>query len=175
MLATENNKVVVSTLPANAPNWMVILFLVHYLVFPKNKASEAFEHLVTRPQIDFRKALSVLALYSAAVIAIAVFAVIFFHTNIVLAFAGALALGLLVCLCHGRSIVIWIIRMYQARAAAEVRLRCKLKPSCSEYMISEVGQYGVFAGVRRGLDRVRSCGDPAFSVQSESSPTAVSS
>jgi putative component of membrane protein insertase Oxa1/YidC/SpoIIIJ protein YidD len=59
-----------------------------------------------------------------------------------------------------RRIVVWLIRLYQRRAPASVRLRCVLIPSCSNYMIMVIEKFGLRAGLRKGIDRLRRCGPP---------------
>ena len=55
--------------------------------------------------------------------------------------------------------IIWAVHVYQNKAPDEVRLRCTMEPSCSEYMILAVQKYGVFKGVYKGIHRLKRCGD----------------
>lgn len=55
--------------------------------------------------------------------------------------------------------VIWLVHLYQNKAPDEVRLRCCMEPSCSEYMILAVQKYGVIKGVYKGTHRLFKCGD----------------
>ena len=55
--------------------------------------------------------------------------------------------------------VIWMVHFYQNKAPDEVRLRCTMEPSCSEYMILAVEKYGVFRGVYKGIHRLFRCGE----------------
>ena len=54
--------------------------------------------------------------------------------------------------------VIWMVHLYQNKASDETRLRCRMEPSCSEYMIMSVEKYGVIKGVCKGIDRLTRCG-----------------
>ena len=54
--------------------------------------------------------------------------------------------------------VIWMVHLYQNKASDETRLRCRMEPSCSEYMILAVEKYGVIRGVYKGIRRLFRCG-----------------
>ena len=58
-----------------------------------------------------------------------------------------------------KSIVIWLVRVYQHFAPDDIRQMCMYTPSCSEYMILAVEKYGVFRGVPKGIDRLSRCGE----------------
>ena len=64
---------------------------------------------------------------------------------------------LYVCL-HLRPIIICMVKLYQHFAPDKVRLRCKCKPSCSEYMLMAVQKYGPYKGGWKGVHRIRKCG-----------------
>ena len=55
--------------------------------------------------------------------------------------------------------VIWLVHLYQNKAPDEVRLKCVMEPSCSEYMILAVEKYGVIRGVFKGIHRLFRCGN----------------
>ena len=57
-----------------------------------------------------------------------------------------------------KKAVIWLVHFYQSKASDEVRLRCCMEPSCSEYMILAVQKYGVIRGVIKGIGRLFRCG-----------------
>jgi uncharacterized protein len=160
MASNNSGRVVVSTLPDNAPDWLVVIYLLKYMAFPNPERSPALEHLVVRPIINTSKILLVVSLHLLPATALVVLVVVFFRAYLAVTIVGVLVYGVAACVHKRRNIVIWLIRIYQARASAEVRLRCKLRPSCSEYMVECVQKYGAIVGVRRGLQRVRTCGDP---------------
>ncbi|MDB2576436.1 membrane protein insertion efficiency factor YidD [Planctomycetota bacterium] len=58
-------------------------------------------------------------------------------------------------------VVTWLIRLYQSRAPEEVRAKCVMTPRCSDYMAAAIAKYGLFAGVSKGVERLRRCGPPA--------------
>ena len=57
-----------------------------------------------------------------------------------------------------KSIIIWLVRVYQHYAPDDVRHLCLYTPSCSEYMILAVEKYGPFRGFMKGIDRLSRCG-----------------
>jgi len=57
------------------------------------------------------------------------------------------------CFCS-KLIVIGFVKLYQHYAPEDVRRRCLLKPTCSEYMIMAVQKYGVIKGVYKGIYRL---------------------
>lgn len=53
-----------------------------------------------------------------------------------------------------------MIRMYQRIAPGSVRDRCRFTPSCSEYAILAIGQYGFFKGWKLSILRFLRCRPP---------------
>jgi putative component of membrane protein insertase Oxa1/YidC/SpoIIIJ protein YidD len=53
-----------------------------------------------------------------------------------------------------KRMIIGIVRLYQHYAPEDIRRKCILKPTCSEYMILAVEKYGVFFGVKKGVHRL---------------------
>ncbi|MFD1485503.1 membrane protein insertion efficiency factor YidD [Lacticaseibacillus baoqingensis] len=54
--------------------------------------------------------------------------------------------------------LIWLIRLYQRYAPAQMRLRCCFTPSCSEYAILAINKYGWVIGGVKAMDRLSRCG-----------------
>lgn len=70
-------------------------------------------------------------------------------------------LGLILSICvFSKSILIFIIRLYQKYAPYEIRSRCVFIPCCSEYMILAIKKYGLIKGVKKGRDRFNRCHGP---------------
>lgn len=59
-----------------------------------------------------------------------------------------------------KRIIIFSIRLYQRYGPYEIRSRCLFIPNCSEYMILAIEKYGVYKGVRKGINRVLRCSEP---------------
>lgn len=71
---------------------------------------------------------------------------------------------LLLMLCsiiiHLKSIMIFIVRLYQLWAPEMMRNSCLFTPSCSEYMILAIEKYGCIKGFIKGVKRIRRCHTP---------------
>ena len=50
--------------------------------------------------------------------------------------------------------IIGCVRFYQHYAPEDIRRKCILKPTCSEYMILAVNKYGVFTGMKKSIYRL---------------------
>lgn len=59
-----------------------------------------------------------------------------------------------------KLILVWLVRVYQRYAKAEIRLRCCFEPSCSEYTILAIEKYGVLYGAIKCISRFRRCKHP---------------
>lgn len=56
-----------------------------------------------------------------------------------------------------KKILIFFIHLYQHFAPDSLRLKCRFEPSCSEYMILAIQKYGVFKGIKKGINRLKRC------------------
>ena len=110
-----------------------------------------------RPKVGYRNfsvALTVFVLSLAAVITL---------SNIFIkeyALAVSLAYAAVYILVISKKAVIWLVHLYQSKAADDTRLRCRFEPSCSEYMIKAVEKYGSVKGTLMGLKRLLRCRAP---------------
>ena len=59
-----------------------------------------------------------------------------------------------------RYYFVFAIRLYQRFASAETRLRCRWKPSCSEYGVMAIQKYGAIWGAVITVQRLRRCMPP---------------
>ncbi|ULQ58660.1 membrane protein insertion efficiency factor YidD [Brucepastera parasyntrophica] len=59
-----------------------------------------------------------------------------------------------------RKILIWLVKIYQKYASAELRSCCVFTPSCSEYMILSLEKYGTIKGLAKGIKRLFRCRFP---------------
>ena len=156
----STGRVIVSTLPNNAPNWLVVLYLIKYAAFPNQDKSSNLEHLVVRPIVNTSKVFLAVMFYLFFPSAVALFLVVFFEFDLFHAFYSILLYAIALCFFKRKAIAIYAIRIYQIRANAEVRLRCKMHPSCSEFMIECIHKNGLLKGIKKGIHRVKVCGDP---------------
>ena len=72
----------------------------------------------------------------------------------------AIGVFLLVMFFVRKRFFIFFVKMYQAYASDEVRMRCVYTPSCSEYMILSIQKYGVIRGIYKGIKRLDRCYEP---------------
>lgn len=66
------------------------------------------------------------------------------------------ALALYVLL-RGKRALICLIQIYQRYAPASIRNKCRFEPSCSQYMILALEKYGLFKGLKKGVERLKRC------------------
>lgn len=59
-----------------------------------------------------------------------------------------------------KNFLLTFIFLYQRFAPRAIRSACLFKPCCSEYMRQAIIKYGVFKGVKKGLNRLRRCQPP---------------
>lgn len=59
-----------------------------------------------------------------------------------------------------RFTLIWAVKVYQHYAKDEVRLRCFMVPSCSEYAILALRKYGAIVGAIKAWKRLKRCHPP---------------
>mgnify|MGYP003468135086 FL=1 len=62
--------------------------------------------------------------------------------------------GLIILLVLARVILIKLIELYQHYAPENVRRNCLLKPTCSEYAILAIKQYGALIGMIKTIHRL---------------------
>lgn len=55
-----------------------------------------------------------------------------------------------------RHLIVFLIRCYQI-IPFESHKMCRFTPTCSEYMIDSINEYGFFKGVKMGFKRIRRC------------------
>ena len=56
-----------------------------------------------------------------------------------------------------KTLLIYIIKLYQKTLGLYFRGACRFQPTCSQYMMLSVEKYGVFKGVGKGLSRLSHC------------------
>ena len=56
-----------------------------------------------------------------------------------------------------RTIVVFIIRLYQMLISPFMAPSCRFTPTCSQYAIEAVQRFGVFKGFRLAIRRLSSC------------------
>lgn len=56
-----------------------------------------------------------------------------------------------------RRVLLALLRFYKADVSPLLPAACRYTPTCSEYAMSAVEQYGAFRGTLMGIRRVLSC------------------
>ena len=97
-----------------------------------------------RPDITLKKTIPFIAGYLVLVAGI----VFFYGWKIGLIVAADIVLVFM------RKILITIIELYQHYAPEDVRRRCMLMPTCSEYGILAIKKYGAFIGMLKIIKRL---------------------
>lgn len=164
-MQTEKDTWTATGIDANMPTYRMLLILVGYIFVPRTSCTTPHADAVPRPQISSFRVLLTASLHASLALLTALFA------NYVIALRPALvyvpcfaSLYLLLATTFFRSrIVIWMVRLYQARAPEEIRAKCVMTPRCSDYMVMAIEKYGLFVGVSKGVERLRRCGPPAQS------------
>lgn len=61
------------------------------------------------------------------------------------------------CVVRLKRIAISAVQLYQRFAPDRIRNKCRFEPSCSQYMILAISQYGAFKGIYKGVQRLKRC------------------
>ena len=56
-----------------------------------------------------------------------------------------------------KYVLIFIVKMYQKIAPISIREKCRFEPSCSNYMLQCLEKYGLFKGLKKGINRLKRC------------------
>jgi len=67
---------------------------------------------------------------------------------------------ILLFLLFSKQTAIGCIHLYQRYAPIEIRARCCMVPSCSQYSIMAIERYGVIIGLRKTYSRLKRCKPP---------------
>jgi len=149
---------------ANLPTYLLLMVLFYLTFVSTSNNNLQDEAKINRPRMHFLKtALKfvcniLFGILCATVITIAIGNnAIFSETLIFL----SLFYYAIICFNQRKNILKWFIRLYQFRAPAELRSKCQMVPSCSQYMILAVDKFGVINGVNKGVSRLRRCSEPS--------------
>ncbi len=154
----------VTGLDADMPSYRMLIVLCAYLFASQRDITPEDEAAVTRPRIDWLEAgCKVLAHLLVGLMAGLLAPMVAAPSG------GRLRIAVLIVAAYylisvfilRKHIVVSLIRLYQFRAPARVRVKCVMTPSCSDYMILAIDKYGLVEGVSKGIDRLRRCGPPA--------------
>lgn len=65
--------------------------------------------------------------------------------------------NLIYCILCLKYILIFLIKIYQKIAPISIRSKCRFEPSCSNYMLQSLEKYGLFKGLKKGINRLKRC------------------
>ncbi len=57
----------------------------------------------------------------------------------------------------GRGIIVGLVRFYQGAISPYLGKSCRYSPTCSQYMIEAVNEWGVIKGFLLGIKRIGRC------------------
>jgi putative component of membrane protein insertase Oxa1/YidC/SpoIIIJ protein YidD len=109
------------------------------------------KRVLFRPDTTIKQVLKHTTIFIFVVSGIAV--IIFLLTNFSLPFVLVIC-SLLGLIIRSKKIIIELVKIYQHYAPDDVRRKCLLMPTCSEYMILAVQKYGTFRGIYKGIYRL---------------------
>ena len=72
-------------------------------------------------------------------------------------FLISLIVILIYFLCCIKYVLILTTKIYQRLAPIEIRNKCRFEPSCSNYMLICLEKYGLFKGLKKGINRLKRC------------------
>ena len=143
-----------------------VIFDLHPEGSCSGKRYEVYKREIIRPKINYY------------------FAVIFFISHFVIGFLISLLIGLIslgsfpdaihfsfcwfwlftvgLFLLSSRFSLIFFVRLYQRYADEEIRQRCYMIPSCSEYAILAFKKYGSIIGAIKIIKRLKRCTVPGY-------------
>ena len=76
----------------------------------------------------------------------------FFSNNVFLSIYNIV--GIFFLICFSKRILILLIELYQHYASEDIRRKCLLMPTCSEYALLALQKYGVLKGVYKTIIRL---------------------
>ena len=125
------------------------------------------ERPLERPKTNIKAAILSASLFIAVVSGISFGAIQFVswlggHLHVQWIVSQPFVADIIVCtLCFAlcfllmlKRTAIGVIKLYQHYAPENMRRKCILKPTCSEYMILAIEKYGVFRGVKKSVYRL---------------------
>jgi putative membrane protein insertion efficiency factor len=118
--------------------------------------SYSYKRVLRRPKIAWLNVIG----YIFAIISCAIATLLFLvQCGLKLFFAVLIvfALVLLFIVADSKRILCTSIKIYQRYAPSDLRNKCRFEPSCSEYMLLAIEKYGVYKGVKKGINRLRRC------------------
>lgn len=132
-----------------------------------NAAQHAnYELVLERPKINYWKAFLFVILHLVAGYLLALLVGVFLKSSFkdmnLFAVKWFFIPVLVLFALTSRFTCIWCVKLYQRYARAEVRLRCCMEPSCSQYAILAFKKYGTIIGGIKAVKRIKRCCPPGY-------------
>lgn len=137
----------------------------HYINSPDVNAKTAPELKLFRPKIKYHYAIIYVILHLIVAYIIAIIVYYANYQTFAKCLSGAFEYWWIVpvlFLITLRFTFIWFVKLYQRYARSEVRLRCCMTPSCSQYSILALKKYGAIIGTIKTLKRLTRCKPPGY-------------
>lgn len=118
--------------------------------------SYAYKRILIRPQLNWSRI--ILNCICPLIVMVCLFSILIFlgiypHTSFIVSHLCLF----LYFVVNTKKILICLIHVYQRYAPDSIRNKCRFEPSCSQYMITALQQYGLGKGLKKGINRLRRC------------------
>ena len=125
------------------------------------KKYQVYKREIIRPKINYIIAvIFIVGIFAAGLISAGILDLIFFNEkqNILefcLRWFWAFSLFYMILL--SRYVLIFFVLLYQRFASENVRQKCNMTPSCSQYAIIAFKKHGAILGIIKTIKRIRRC------------------
>ena len=137
------------------------IILVGVMLFLYGITAFVYEHGMRVSMSHLKIMLVLIQTIVCSMFVFANFLMDFFGFGLILRWSVQVLLWCIYGLICMKPAVICLICIYQRYAPDSVRRKRRFEPSCSVYMIQAVEKYGVYHGIRKGINRLRRC-KPGF-------------
>lgn len=118
--------------------------------------SNNYKRIHVRPKIRWWKI--ILSVFLPVIVLSAIVCILLsLEFDLRLISALAVALLLIYFTANLKKAIICLIHIYQRYAPDSIRNKCRFEPSCSQYMILAIDKYGLFRGIKKGINRLKRC------------------
>lgn len=125
----------------------------------KDPKSILYDRKLTYPKVNWLRVFLHLILYLLS-ISLITFFIWFYSNNLLLTILIPILLSILILIIRMKSLILFLLDLYQLLAPKKIRMRCRFEPSCSDYMKLAINKYGLIKGMKKGLDRLKRCKEP---------------
>lgn len=127
--------------------------------YNNDPSSLNYKRVLTYPKINWKKILLEFILFSIFLVIITLITY-FFIDKYYLKIIIPIIYILFYAAIRLKAIILFLIALYQLIAPKKLRMNCRFEPSCSEYMKLAIIKYGLFKGLKKGINRLKRCKYP---------------